>query len=162
MKILVLDQASIITGWAVFSGGQLLAHGKIDLSKKKAASNPLIRYKKMCNAIQDLVDKEMPDWVVFEEVALQTNVATLHTLCQLQGSILQMCFERNIEHYVFSPSSWRKLLEFQQGKGIRRPQLKAQAKQYVATQYDKAVSEDEADAICMGCAFTKLLTQKGA
>lgn len=162
MKILVLDQASIITGWAVFTGGKLQAHGKIDLSKKKAASSPMLRYKKMCNAIQDLVDKESPDWIVFEEVALQTNVATLHTLCQLQGSILQMCFERKIEHYVFSPSSWRKLLEFQQGKGIRRPQLKEQAKQYVKQHFDMLVSEDEADAICMGCAFTKFLTQKGA
>lgn len=162
MKILVLDQASIVTGWAVFESGKLKRHGKVDLSKKKTASNPLIRYKRMCNAIQDLVDKEKPDWLIFEEVALQTNVATLHTLCQLQGSILQMCFERNIEHYVFSPSSWRKLLDFQQGKGIRRPQLKEQAKVYVEHKYEEQVSEDEADAICMGCAFIKLLTQKGA
>ena len=34
MKILALDQASRVSGWAIFVNNDLLTYGKIDLSKQ--------------------------------------------------------------------------------------------------------------------------------
>lgn len=45
------------------------------------------------------------------------------------------------------------MLGFKQGRNIKRAQLKAQAQKFVKDHYDIEVTEDEADAICIGLAF---------
>ncbi|CAB1252242.1 protein of unknown function [Ruminococcaceae bacterium BL-6] len=49
-------------------------------------------------------------------------------------------------------------MQFTQGRNVKRVELKQQAKNYVKQHFNKDVSEDEADAICIGQSFlTKLI-----
>lgn len=152
MKLLSLDQSTKITGWAVFENEVLTKYGEIDLSKN---TDPSGRFQDMCNAVQDLIHKEKPDFVVFEEVAMQVNAYALITLARLQGFILAVCFNRQIEHYIYSPGAWRKAIGFKQGKGHARKDLKKQAIAYCKEHHGVDLDEDRADAVCIGDAFTK-------
>lgn len=107
----------------------------------------------MCKAVSDLIHKEKPELVVFEEVAYQRNPATLIELARLQGVIIGTCLNSQIEFYIYAPSSWRSALQFSQGKGVKRPDLKRQAQEYVQTRYQLNLGEDEADSVSMGSAF---------
>ena len=95
------------------------------------------------------------DYVVFEDVSLQTNVSTLILLAQIQGAIMQTCVMNNIPFIVYKPTQWRKVLKFNQGKNVKRPELKQQAKDYVYNKYGLKLKEDLCDAICIGEAFIK-------
>ena len=92
--------------------------------------------------------------VVFEDVVFQRNAATLIELSRLQGVIAGACFLRKIEFYIYAASSWRSALKFNQGKGIKRPELKQQAKEYAKATFGLDLDEDTADAVSMGSAFT--------
>lgn len=109
----------------------------------------------MCKAVCDLIGKTCPDLVVFEDVAFQKNAAALITLARLQGVIIAKClFDKN-EFFIYSPSSWRKHLGFQQGKGIKRGNLKEQAIKYVKDSFGIEAGEDVCEAICIGSGFIK-------
>lgn len=152
MKLLALDQSTKVTGWAVFDDNSLARYGEINLSKN---TDPNSRFQQMCNAVQDLIHEEKPDFVVFEEVAMQTNAYSLITLARLQGVIIAVCFNHQIEHYIYPSGAWRKALGFKQGKGHARGDLKRQAISYCKEQYNVELDEDRADAVCIGDAFIK-------
>lgn len=107
----------------------------------------------MIACISEYITKEVPDCVVIEDVSLQTNVSTLLLLAQIQGAIMQTCVALNIPYYVYKPSFWRKVLKFNQGKGIKRPELKKQAKEYIQNKYGLKLKIDQCEAICIGEAF---------
>ena len=115
----------------------------------------------MIKTIGDYIFNNKPDYVVFEGVSLQTNVSTLLLLAQIQGAIMQTCVLNNIPHIIYKPTTWRKILGFNQGKNIKRPKLKKQAKEFVENKYNLKLKEDICDAICIGEAFIKEHTQKG-
>lgn len=122
----------------------------IDLHLNKDTNQ---RTKEMIISLSNYILENNPDCVVFEDVSLQTNVSTLLLLAQIQGAILHTCMMSNIPHKIYKPSAWRKILKFDQGKGIKRPELKKQAKEYVLEQYGLKVKEDICEAICIGRAF---------
>lgn len=109
----------------------------------------------MIKEISNYIVKNAPDRVVFEDISLQTNVSTLVLLAQLQGAIMQICIMNDIEYHMLKSSSWRKTLEFRQGRNIKRPELKQQAKDFVKNKYGLELKEDICDAICIGEAFIK-------
>lgn len=59
----------------------------------------------------------------------------------------------NIQYSVYKATFWRKVLKFKQSRGIKRPELKQQAKDYVFNKYNLKLKEDLCDAICIGEAF---------
>ncbi len=122
----------------------------INLSKEK---DLIKRFQVMCQEIHNVIKKTKPDFVVLEDVSLQTNVATLTVLARVQGAILQSSITCNIPYKIYKPSSWRKVLGFNQGKGIARKQLKKQAIEYVEKNYKIKATEDIAESICIGTAF---------
>lgn len=147
--ILALDQATAITGWAVFDGEKLVDHGKIKMSTSKKIT-PEAKSDIMMACIEELIDIYHPDHIVIEDVANQKNVATVVKLARLQGAIMEM--RRKYDHAsleIVRPTEWRKGLKFRQGRA-KREELKAQAQAFVVKTYNKQVSEDEADAICIG------------
>ena len=93
------------------------------------------------------------DYVVFEDVSLQTNVSTLILLAQIQGAIINTCVMNNICYSVYRPTFWRSKLGFKQNRNVKRPELKQQAKDYVYNKYGLKLKEDLCDAICIGEAF---------
>lgn len=126
----------------------------IDLEKEKVDISE--RVYVMIDRICGVIHKQNPDYIVFEDVVLQTNPATLILLARLQGAIIGYCRLCKIPYVIFRPSNWRKTLGFKQGKGVKRPELKRQAKKYVQTKYGLSLSEDVCEAVCIGDAFLKM------
>ena len=149
MKILSFDQATKKTGYAIFLGNSLQTYGLIDMSKYEA---PGERFQHMCVQIACFIRDVQPDFVIFEDVSMQSNIATTILLARLQGVIIGTCLDCNIMFDIYKPSSWRKVLCFDQGKGVKRESLKNQAKQYVFNTFGVAATEDQSEAICIGWA----------
>ena len=149
MKILSFDQATKKTGYAVFLDNSLQTYGLIDMSKYTV---PEERFCRMCTQIAYFIKNVQPDFVVFEDVSMQSNIATAILLARLQGVIVGTCLDCKIMFDIYKPSSWRKVLCFDQGKGVKRESLKKQAKQYVFETFGVATTEDQSEAICIGWA----------
>lgn len=145
-----MDQSSVKTGFAIFDNEKLNIYNIIDLTHEKDITS---RFEQMCLEIHNLITKSNVDFIVFEDVSLQTNVSTLAILARLQGAIIQSILFSNNPYKMYKPSSWRKVLGFNQGRGIARRQLKKQALDYVQTNYNLKTKEDIAEAICIGSAF---------
>lgn len=107
----------------------------------------------MCKKLHELIVRSKADFIAFEDVSLQTNVSTLATLARIQGAIIQSILFSKNPYKIYKPSSWRKVLGFNQGRGIARKELKQQALDYVKTKYSIETKEDIAEAICIGSAF---------
>lgn len=115
----------------------------------------------MCIYLRNIIVQGVPDCVVFEGVSLQNNPSTLTLLARLQGAMIQTCLNCKISYEILPASSWRKLLCFNQGKGIARKQLKEQAIEFVKREFGILVKEDIAEAICIGMAYVKKQTSEG-
>lgn len=114
----------------------------------------------MCCVIRDLIINTSPDFLVIEDVNLQTNPSALIMLSRLQGSIIQTCLNEKLSYKLIKPSSWRKILNFKQGKGLKRKQLKLQAMNYVKNKYGISANEDQCEAICILDAMLISINQK--
>ena len=113
----------------------------------------------MRQMIQSRIKTNSPDLVVIEDVALQASAKTVIQLAQLQGAIIGACELFNIPYEIIKPTEWRKILDFKQGRQVKRPELKQQAIDYVAEHYGENVSSDEADAMCIATAALMRLEQ---
>lgn len=149
MRILAFDQASAVTGWALFVDGKLEQSGKIRVTSIKDARE---RHKQMDIRTVDLLKTHNPDFVVIEDMYLGKSVSALKTVSQSRGLIMGYCHYHGIEIELMMPSAWRRLLKFVQGKETTRAQLKKQAQEYVQKHFDLKATQDEADAICIGYA----------
>lgn len=151
-KILSLDQASVVTGFAVFDNKTLVNYGTINLNKVPKEK----RFDEMVEKIGKLIKDVRPDSIVFEEVSLQSNPKTLTKLARIQGAIILYCAEIKCPYAIYEPSSWRKTLGFVQGRNIHRDDLKKQAIKYVADTFNiENIEEDACEAICIGVANIK-------
>lgn len=137
---------------ALFVDGALNTCNIIDLHDCKDTKQ---RLEFMSLNIGRIIENLKPDHVVMEDVSLQTNASTLILLSRIQGAIIYACISENIKYTVYKPSVWRKILKFNQGKTVKRPELKKQAKDYVRNKYGISSTEDVCDAICIGEAFIK-------
>lgn len=106
----------------------------------------------MCRLIKNLIEEIKPEEVVIEEVTFQANAATAKTLSRLQGAIMGICYMLDIPIFISFPSTWRKVLRFKQGGGVKREVLKSQAIELVKKEFNIDTDDDRADAICMGWA----------
>lgn len=154
MKVVVFDQASYKSGYSIWFDGRLVDSGVLDHHKNKDSDE---RFKEMYQDICEKINDESPDIVVLEDTHLQSgNAATYKMLCQLQGTIIGMCYMSNIRFKIMPPSQWRKLLGFSIGPKVTSPNLKAQSVAYVKREYGIECTDDESDAICIGAAFHKI------
>ena len=150
-RLLAFDQATVHTGWAVFDGIDLVNYGLLDASGNDSEA----RLDEMAARIRDLVRHYNPEHVVFEGVLYQKSPAALILLANVQGIIRGICQENECGYSVYAPTSWRRLMEIQQGKGITREKLKAQAIAMVRASYGIEVEEDVCEAICIGLAHLR-------
>lgn len=156
--LLALDQSTNNTGFAVFKNQELIAHG----IKNFNGNNYVQRVEKLREWVESLiiaVDNDIE--IVIEDIQLQTfsnkqnigenpGIQTFKKLAQTQGALLTLFEEYNINYYIALATQWRKTCGIPEGRGRARSQLKAAAQAYVKEQFGIDVTEDEADAICIG------------
>lgn len=152
MKILTLDLSTRSTGYAIGQKQNLLLHNCITVS----STDPYKRIIKMRDSIAELLKTNQIAKIIMEEVRPEYNSHTNKLLMYLQASVVLMAYENNskIEFQFLGASEWRAKLKMQQGRGIKRDQLKLQDINYVQQKYGiKINNDDEADAICIFDAY---------
>ena len=154
MNILALDMSTKSTGYAIYKHNKLIQYNYIT-----ATSNDLFnRIKVMMNAINKILQQNLDlEYVVMEEVRQQgfINIKTYKALMYLQGCV-QMMIHQKFKHLqtdFLYPSSWRKICQIKQGRGIQRKQQKQLDIQWVKDNFNIVVNDDVADAIGLGYGY---------
>ena len=147
MNILALDMSTKSTGWATRADGNLISGC---ISNSSTIIEKRIAY--MRDEIIKLIELYKIDKIVVEEVhAEYTHNSTVNQkLNWLQGCVRVGIYEKfgkKVEIETILPNSWRSKIGIKTGAGITRDILKQKDIDYVFTNYNKRVNDDEADAI---------------
>lgn len=148
-RTLAFDQASRTTGWAVYDNKTLIASGHFSISANKIMQD---RLKSFVLYFIDLVEKYHPEKIYYEGIQYQSNIETYKKLAYIQAMIIY--FSNNIPIIELAPSHWRSILKNKHkiNFGRSRFEQKQKAQEFVKQFFNKEVTEDEADAICLGYA----------
>ena len=105
MKILAIDQASRISGYAVFDDEKLIRFGKIQLDDEEVGP----RLVDLRQAIKTLIEENQVDYVAFEDIQMQSsvgnNVKTFKVLANVFGVILELCEELKLKYEIVSSNT---------------------------------------------------------
>lgn len=145
--MMAIDSSTKKSGIAIFENGILKNHFVINFEKEKVMDN---RFELMSRHLIKTLTEFHPDIVYIEETVVLRNAQTQRFLTRLQGVIYGWCVINDCEFNTVRPTTWRKSLNFEQGKNKKRDDLKEQGIEFVRNQYNIEVSDDEADAICIG------------
>lgn len=155
-RILAMDQATQISGWALFDNDSLVKFGKVNVPESLDKVERI--YSMKCWLIS-MIENVKPDLIVFEDIQYQPEkgenrtqasfigVTTFKALAELLGVLTSSCFENKITYRIVPSATWRS------GVGVlgkTRTDKKRSAQILIKKNYDVYVSEDEADAICIG------------
>ena len=150
-NILALDQASRTSGYAVFVEGSLIISGTFTYDDEDFS----LRLVKIRNKIISLIEQYNINKILLEDIQLQgqtNNVTTYKTLAEVLGVLEELACEKNISHELVHSQSWKSTLGI---KGRDRATQKKNAQAFVAEVFNKKVSQDESDAICIGAHYIK-------
>ena len=142
-RLLALDQSSRITGFAVFEDSMLIKVGKFTLEDTDFSTRLCKFVKKINQLIQDYEITK----VAFEEIQLQQNVETFKKLAMVYGLMLYIVEENQLPYEIISSNTWKSKCKIK--KSTREPEKK-QAQKFVQERYGIKVTQDEADAVCLG------------
>lgn len=149
MILLALDQASRTSGYAVFNNQDLIDSGTFTLTSDNIGER-LVAYRKQ---LEHLIEKYDIDEVAFEDIQMQTqinNVQTFKILAEIFGVTQEYLTEQKYFYHIVSSNTWKSKLNI---KGRTRLEQKKNAQQWVLDTYNKKVSQDESDAICLGASI---------
>ena len=152
MRLLALDQASRVTGVAIFDNDKLIKYGTFEIKSNQELGKRLTQF---LENLDKLYAAYHFDAVAYEDIQLQMgNVETYKKLAYIQAMILFWCEKNEKKLYCLSPSHWRKVLKVKYGMswGRKRAEQKQTAIDFIQEHYEKEVDSDTADAICIGCA----------
>ena len=152
MRLLALDQASRVTGVAIFDDDKLVKYGTFEIKSNQELGKRLTQF---LENLDKLYVAYHFDAVAYEDIQLQMgNVETYRRLAYIQAMILFWCEKHEKNLYCLSPSHWRKILKDKYGMswGRKRAEQKQTAIDFIQEHYEKEVDSDTADAICIGCA----------
>lgn len=161
MTILALDASTKSTGYAIYKDSKLIESGCIAHS----SSNLYMRIKYMIQEIEKLLEKYSDiEKIVLEEVRPEekgqnkSNFKTFKALMYLQGGIALMLYDkyRKVTMDFMYPSEWRSKCGIHTGPHIYREQLKRASIDFTKTTFGLNVNDDEADAIGIGYAYTRV------
>lgn len=152
MKLLALDQASIITGYSIWDDEQLCEVGKIRLDGQELDA----RLYELREKIKKLILDNNITKAAIEEIQMQAsvgnNVQTFKVLAEVMGVLIELFKELDLPYAVVSSNTWKATCQIpKQG----RAQEKKAAQQFALTNYNQKVTQDEADAICIGHHYIK-------
>ena len=156
-RILALDAATSVTGYAIYDDKVLVGYGTYKTSSTLQATERINQVK---NWLKAAIKEWEPDFIGIENIQLQkygnrdtdVQVKTFQTLANLQGVLLDVIYEARIEHELVRSSEWRSYCGINDGD-THRGAKKEQAQAKVKVWYSMDCTEDEADAICIGKYF---------
>lgn len=152
MKLLALDQSSKITGFAIFEDGKLLEVGKFNLDGYELEE----RLVKLRNKIKDLICDNKISEVAIEDIQMQNNVInnvqTFKTLAEVMGVIVELVTEMEIPLTIVSSNTWKSTCKIPKAG---RTEEKRAAQAFVQSTFNKKVTQDEADATCLGYHYSQ-------
>lgn len=156
MVILGIDSSTSSTGWGVIDTKfndnlRLIDYGAIKPNKKLETIDRIIYIsRELRRILQDF----KPELILIEEMNVTRNMKTIRALSGLLTEIEVMLRNRQALYVKMTPSEWRKKV------GIKckndREILKKASVDYVFEKYNENVSDDEADAICIAEAGSKV------
>ena len=125
VKILSLDASTKSTGWAVFDGERLVAHGVIKERRDDWRENVMAETMELATIIREY----QPDAVYAEDVPMKDGKPTIAKLGAVQGMILSLCAGFRLKPTFLLPSVWRRELGMFDGTraGLQRDVLKEKA-----------------------------------
>lgn len=152
MRLLALDQASRVTGWAVFEDGKLSMYGKLTADQSDFGD----RLHYIRKTILDMINAYEIDEVVFEDIQLQgnvtNNVQTFKALAEVFGVLYELFTELKLPRTAVLSTVWKSSLGI---RGRDRAAQKKAAQAWVKQTYNVEPTQDECDAICIGAHYTK-------
>lgn len=149
--LLALDQASAVSGYAIFEDGKLIKHGTFSVDDEKIATR-LVKIKKN---VLELISNFNVTRVALEDIQLQKNVETYKALAQVLGVLTETLEEQKIPYEIVYSSSWKSNLRI---TGSKRQEQKRNAQKYVLETYGIKTTQDACDAICIGTHILKPIT----
>lgn len=156
MIIMGIDSSTNSTGWGVINteyseSMRLIGYGTITPnSPKDDYIDKIIHIVKELNYI---IEDYNPEMVIIEEINVIRNMKTTRILSGLITAIEIMLRKKEYLYDKLTPSQWRASIGI---KGKTRKELKNASQIYVISKYNEVVKEDEADAICIAEAGSKL------
>ena len=150
-RTMALDQASRTTGWAIYDNKNLVTSGHFSIPANKTMQQRLVSF---VNHLSELIEKYNVEKIYYEGIQYQNNIETYKKLAYIQAMIIYTTTIDNIPILELSPSHWRSIIKDKNGIkfGRSRIEQKQKAQEFVKEFFDKEVTEDEADAICLGYA----------
>lgn len=150
-RTLALDQASRTTGWAIYDNKNLITSGHFSIPANKTMQQRLISF---VDHLQDLITKYHVEKIYYEGIQYQSNIETYKKLAYIQAMIIYNAASDNIPILELTPSHWRSVIKDKHGIkfGRSRTEQKQKAQEFVKDFFNQNVTEDEADAICLGYA----------
>ena len=144
-RVLALDQATHVSGWSVFSNGELLRYGTFETQLE----DEIARDCTVKNWLINMIENWQPDIVAIEGIQYQQNegVVTFEKLARLQGILMGCVHELGIPYQVCHTQVWRHHCGV---KGKTRADKKKSMQLIVKEKFDISVSNDCADAIGIG------------
>lgn len=142
-RTIALDNATHITGWAIFDDNKLVSYGKYTTKSTETPD----RILEMGDWLTNLLDKWEPDTIILEDIQQQNNVSTFKVLAKLQGVLEYISKKSGVEYYIVSPATWK---SYNKVKGKSRVDQKKSAQLIVTELYGIQATQDESDAILLG------------
>ena len=154
-RILAVDQATHVSGYAVFSNKDLIDYGTF----KTTVEDQIERCIQVKQWMISLIDQYEIDFVGLEGIQYQTaaGVTTFEALARLQGILAATCVEEKIKYKIVNTNTWRDHCGV---KGKTRPDKKRSMQRLVNEWFGINVKDDIADAIGIGKYFCDLQTPK--
>lgn len=149
-RILALDQATKVTGYAIYDDKKLVKYGTFSTT----SDDDVERYAMIRSWLLSMISSWKPDYIGIEGIQFQEEgggqkmgVTVFQTLARLQGILMITCHEQEIPFEVCPTNTWRHTCGV---KGKSRTDKKRSMQLLVQEWHGVKVSEDEADAIGIG------------
>lgn len=148
-RTLALDQATHLTGYAIFDDQELIYAGVFQTTKEDEIDRDL----EIERWLIQMINNWNPDMIGLEDIQLQQingktiGVTTYRTLARLQGILLAACTKQNMNWVCCPPATWRAHCGV---KGRTRSDKKRSMQKLIKDWFDITVSDDVADAIGIG------------
>ena len=144
-RTLALDQASHVTGYAIFDNRELITYGTFTTK----GEDEMARLHEVNMWFISQLQSWQPDIVAIEGIQYQqaAGVTTFQTLGRLQGILMETCTQANIPFRICPTNTWRAHCNV---KGRTRADKKRSMQLLVKEWFDVTVSDDCADAIGIG------------
>ena len=146
MIVAGIDGSTNMSGISIMEDGELTFYTLVDCHKEK---DTMKRIRIMLVKICEVLDQYDIDSIHMEKAFTKTNIDTTMKLANIAGGIMFYCAQNNIEFVHPLPTEWRKKIGLQQGKGVKREVLKAEAIEAVKREYNVEVNDDVAEAILL-------------